>query len=127
MLSGTLPPYGFYLLERTTDQTVADVAADQIYTGGLNNSGKSLWLTDPGGGVINSANADRGGWPAGNDVSRRSMERRGGDDRSGNWGTFPGFGGVGHDAAGNAIGGTPRQPNAINLPQPSPQVSPAAW
>jgi len=125
MLSGTLPPYGFYLLERTTDQTVADVAADQIYSGGLNNSGESLWLTDPGGGVIDSANADRGGWPAGDDVSRRSMERRGGDDRSGNWGTFPGFGGVGHDAAGNAIGGTPRQPNAINLPRPEPTDIPS--
>jgi Lamin Tail Domain len=118
-LKGTLPAYGFYLLERTSDQTVADIAADQIYTGGLNNSGETLELLDPAGALIDSANADGGGWPAGSDQPRRSMERRGGDDRRGNWATFPGYGGVGRDAEGNAIGGTPRQPNAINLPEPT--------
>ena len=119
LLNGVLLPYRFYLLERTTDQTVADVTADQIYTGGLNNSGESLWLLDPTGMVVDSANAAGGAWPAGNEAARRSMERRGGDDRSGNWGVFPGFGGVGRDAQGNAIGGTPRQPNAVDLPKPT--------
>jgi hypothetical protein len=118
-LRGTLAPYGFFLLERTDDQPVADLAADQIYTGGLNNDGESLWLLDPAGTVIDSANGDGGGWPAGNGAARDSMERRGGDDRSGNWGTFPGFGGVGHDSSGNQIRGTPRQPNAVNLPAPT--------
>ncbi|MCX6072542.1 MAG: lamin tail domain-containing protein [Chloroflexi bacterium] len=119
LLNGVLLPYRFYLLERTTDQTVADVTADQIYTGGLNNSGESLWLLDPTGMVVDSANAAGGAWPAGNEAARRSMERRGGDDRSGNWGVFPGFGGVGRDSLGNAIGGTPRQPNAVDLPKPT--------
>jgi hypothetical protein len=124
-LSEMLPPYGLLLLERTSDATIADLAADRIYTGGLNNDGESLRLLDPSGLVIDSANADGGGWPAGNGAARTSMERRGGDDRSGNWGTFPGFGGAGHDAAGNLIGGTPRQPNAINWPAPTPTSIPS--
>jgi hypothetical protein len=124
-LSGTLPSYGFLLLERTSDGTIADLAADLIYTGGLNNGGESLWLLDSHGTVIDSANADGGGWPGGNGATHASMERRGGDDRSGNWGTFPGFGGVGHDVDGNPIAGTPRQPNAINLPAPTPTHVPS--
>ncbi len=124
-LQGSIPPYGFFLLERTDDHPVADVAADQIYTGGLNNDGESLWLLDPAGAVIDSANGDGGGWPAGNGAARHSMERRGGEDRSGNWGTFPGYGGVGHDSSGNRIGGTPRYPNAINLPAPAPTHIPS--
>jgi hypothetical protein len=124
-LHGTLAPYGFFLLERSDDQPVADLPADQIYTGGLNNDGESLWLRDPGGTLIDSANGDGGGWPAGNGAARYSMERRGGDDHSGNWGTFPGYGGVGHDSSGTRIGGTPRQPNAVNLPTPAPTHIPS--
>ena len=124
-LSGVLPSYGFLLLERSSDDTIADLAADLIYTGGLNNAGESLWLLDPSGTVIDSANADGGAWPGGSATSHASMERRGGDDRSGNWGTFPGFGGVGHDVDGNPIAGTPRQPNAIHLPAPTPTDVPS--
>jgi len=124
-LSGCLAPYGILLLERTSDATIADLAADVIYAGGLSNDGETLWLLDAGGAVIDSANGDGGAWPAGHAGSRRSMERRGAEDRGGNWGTFPGFGGVGHDAAGNPIGGTPRRPNAINLPVPTPTRIPS--
>ena len=124
-LSGMLAPYGFLLLERTSDDTIRDLAADLIYTGGLNNEGESLWLLDSRGTLIDSANADGGGWPGGNGATHASMERRGGDDHSGNWGTFPGFGGVGRDAGGHPIKGTPRQPNAINLPAPTPTYVPS--
>lgn len=124
-LAGSIAPYGFYLLERTSDETVADIPADWIYSGGLSNSGESLWLLGPAGEVVDSANADGGAWPAGRESPRRSMERRGGEDRSGNWATFPGYGGVGRDAAGNAIAGTPRQPNAIFLPPPTPTPLPS--
>jgi len=85
-LRGTLPAYGFFLLERTDDTTILDLPADQIYTGALGNSGESLELFDPSGSAIDTA---------------------------------PGFGGVGRDAQGNAIGGTPRQPNAVDLPKPT--------
>jgi len=48
------------------------------------------------------------------------MERRGGEDRRGNWGTFTGWGGNGQDAQGKQIQGTPRQPNSVLFPTPMP-------
>jgi hypothetical protein len=124
-----IAPFSFALLERTDDTTVANIPADQIYTGSLNNSGDSLFLLDPSGGTIDSANADGGSWPAGDNVSRASMERRGGSDQAGNWATFIGIGGAGTDSAGNPIPGTPRGVNSIHLPPPSsptPTTSPSA-
>jgi hypothetical protein len=120
ILSGSIAAHGFYLLERSDDNSVADVGADRIYSATLNNSGEHLRLLDPSGGLIDSANQDGGGWPAGDSSQRYSMERRGGDDSPGNWSTFTGFGGLSHDAAGALIGGTPRQPNSIFFPTPSP-------
>ena len=117
-LDGALPAGSYFLLERTDNSTISDLPADQIYSGGLNNSGDSLWLRDPTGSLIDSANADGGGWPAGSSASRASMERRGGDDRPGNWGTFTGYFGGGHDAEGHPIAGTPLQPNSIFFPTP---------
>ena len=113
-------PYSFVLLERTDDSTVANIPADQIYSGSLRNSGDTLFLLDPAGIIIDSANAAGGAWPARDNSTKATMERRGGDDRSGNWGTFTGFHGVGVDAAGNHIQGTPRQINSIFFPTPEP-------
>jgi hypothetical protein len=117
-LAGVIPAAGFFLLERTDDMTVADLPASQIYSGGLNNSGEILQLRDPSGSLIDSANADGGGWPAGSSATSATMERRGGDDRSGNWGTFTGYFGAGHDAEGEPIAGTPLQSNSILSPTP---------
>ncbi|MCH8878091.1 MAG: lamin tail domain-containing protein, partial [Chloroflexi bacterium] len=79
-LGGTIPAFGYFLLERTDDTTIADISADQIYTGSLVNGGERLELLDPSGAVVDTANAGGGGWPAGEAGSRRSMERRGGTD-----------------------------------------------
>lgn len=119
-LAGVMEPSGFFLLERTDDATVSDIGADQIYTGALGNSGERLSLVDAAGVVIDTANADGGGWPAGDEASRRSMERRGAGDVRGSWGTFTGYFGVGRDASGNRIPGTPRAPNSILFPTPIP-------
>lgn len=119
-LRGTLPAYGFFLLERTDDTTVSDIAADQIYSGSLRDSGERLWLRDGCGTIIDTANIQGGSWPAGSSSSRASMERRGGDDRRGNWGTFTGHYGQGRDAAGNPIAGTPRTANSLLFPTPVP-------
>jgi hypothetical protein len=119
-LAGTITGHGFFLLERTDDSGVSDIAADQLYNGVLNNSGEALWLKDPTGTVIDSANSDGGGWPEGRSSSRASMERRGGTDAPANWGSFTGFHGLGHDAAGRSIPGTPRGINSIHFPIPAP-------
>jgi len=119
-LAGSIAPYGFFLLERTDDQTISDLPADLIYGGTLSNSGEQLTLLDPGNRLIDSANGDGGGWPAGEAASRASMERRGGDDRAGHWGTFTGYGGRGLDAHGRAIPGTPGALNSVLVPTPTP-------
>ena len=119
-LAGSITARGYYLLERTDDTTVLDVHADQIYSGGLRNAGEVLRLQGPSGTLIDSANYDGGSWPGGNQGAHRTMERRGGEDRRGNWGTFTGWGGNGHDAQGKQIQGTPRQPNSVLFPTPVP-------
>ncbi len=118
-LSGSISGHGFYLLERTDDMTIADIGADRIYTGALRNTGETLWLKDPTGAVVDSANKAGGSWPAGDSVSHSSMERLGGGDNPGNWRTFTGYGGIGHDAGGNPIAGTPRHPNSSFSPTPT--------
>lgn len=118
-LQGRVMGYSYYLLERTDDTTVADIQADLIYTGSLNNSGELLTLTDPSGVLIDTANGS-GGWYAGDSTSRASMERRGGDDRPGHWATFNGCCILAHDAAGNPIPGTPRYLNSMYLSTPTP-------
>jgi hypothetical protein len=119
-LKGTIASKGFFLLERTDDSTIASISADLIYTGGLKNSGETLWLEDPSGRMIDSANSDGGSWPAGKAASRDSMERRGGYDHHRNWGTYTGHHQVGQDAKGNPIRGTPKKKNSVLLPLPAP-------
>jgi len=63
LLSGTIPARGFFLLERTDDHTIADLPADLIYHGSLRNSGERLELRDARGALVDTANADGGGWP----------------------------------------------------------------
>ncbi len=126
VLTGEVPGFGFYLLERTDDQSVSDIPADRVYTGSLSNSGEGLELSDPEGSRIDIANAAGGAWPAGSTAPRRSMERHGLLDLPGSWITFPGTGGNGLDADGNPIGGTPRRPNAPSAPTSTPTPSPTA-
>src|SRR3990170_1512785 len=125
-LQGEIAPFGLYLLERTNDQTVADISADGVYTGSLNNGGETLELIDPSGLLIDTANAAGGAWPAGDTTARASMERHGALDVSGSWRTFPGVGGNGRDADGFPIAGTPRQPNAPSMPLPTATPSPTS-
>jgi hypothetical protein len=84
-----------------------------IYSGALSNNGEILRLYAPDGDVVDTANLDGGAWPAGS-VSPQygSMERRGEvADNSTAWITNTGEVANGHDADGNPIRGTPRQPN----------------
>ncbi len=101
---------GFYLFERTGDDTVPGVTADVIYQGALSNADDGLRLFDGMCKIVSGIEAAPA-WPAGNAAARRTMER--GTD--GTW----------HDYSGNGtkgIFGTPRRENgappAIIVPQP---------
>ncbi|MBZ9578166.1 lamin tail domain-containing protein [Patescibacteria group bacterium] len=73
-LSGIIPAKGFFLLERTDDNTVPEIPADLIYTGALGNSGENLKLYDNSGNIINEVNCSDG-WLAGNNETKQTMEK----------------------------------------------------
>jgi hypothetical protein len=103
-LQGVIAPGGYFLLERTSDASIADIVADQIYSGALGNAGEFLQLIDLAGNVVDRA----GGvpWLAGSaSPTFASMERTAG----GGWCTNDGIHRNGTDAAGNPVNGTPRQ------------------
>ncbi len=119
-LRGVVPAGGYFLLERTDDTTVSDIAADLIYTGALHNGGEALALVDNGGTTVDTANGDGGSWPAGTGGPEyRSMARSdaAAPDGDGNW--HHGTHGNGLDAQGHPINGTPRQANGAPAPAPT--------
>jgi hypothetical protein len=73
-LSGSIAPTGFFLLERTSDDTVPAIAADQIYGGALSNAGERLFLKNASGALIDEVNA-LSGWPAGDNTTKDTMQR----------------------------------------------------
>lgn len=73
-LAGIIPARGFYLLERTNDESASEASADQIYQGALNNSGEQLQLFDKQGNLVDEADALKG-WPAGDNESKQTIER----------------------------------------------------
>ncbi|MFC2099495.1 lamin tail domain-containing protein, partial [Candidatus Bipolaricaulota bacterium] len=73
-LEGTVEANGFFLMERTHDDVVADILAGQLYDTtppyhlDFSDQGDVVYLEDAAGEVVDSANADRpgeDGWPAG--------------------------------------------------------------
>src|SRR3990167_3967185 len=67
-LSGSIPAGGFYLVERTADTVISDVAGDYVGSfgqyGSVSNSGEDIDLIDDGGAVVDSVHFAPG-WPAG--------------------------------------------------------------
>jgi phosphatidylserine/phosphatidylglycerophosphate/cardiolipin synthase-like enzyme len=104
-LSGSIGAYGYYLLERTDDDSVPGVTADKIYTGAMVDSGEQLVLRDSGNTVIDTAN-QVGAWFAGTITNRATMSRtdpNGSGTTSTNWHTA---------TAAYSVGlGTPRAAN----------------
>jgi uncharacterized repeat protein (TIGR01451 family) len=125
-LSGAIGAGGFFLLERTADNTVSDIPADQIYTGSLNNAGDSLSLRDSGNAVVDTANGDGGPWPAGlASPDYLSMERSNpsAQDEDGNWLSNDTVTRNGKDTDGMPVNGTPRQPNSSWQPAGEPDLA----
>jgi hypothetical protein len=95
-LAGNLPAKGFFILERTDDDTLLGILADQIYTGALGNSGEDLKLYDNSGNLIDQVDSSSG-WFSGDNSTKQTMERINskvsGNDAS-NWQTSQNPGGT---------------------------------
>lgn len=65
---------GYFLLERTSDNTIPEITADQIYTGALPNTGGNLTLKDKDGNIVDSLQFSSG-WPAGDNTTKETMQR----------------------------------------------------
>lgn len=120
-LSGTIPPYGYYLIERDDDNTLSDIPADLTasFGVGLSNSGEVLTLKDAQGNVIDTANGDGGAWPAGSaSPTYSSMERRDPSlpDTDSAWASNNGTVRNGLSAGGTPINGTPKNRNSAASP-----------
>lgn len=133
ILSGTLTAGGYFLLERSDNDTVADVPANMIYSGSLSNGGEILRLYDSTNQLIDTANSNGGPWPAGDASSYSSMQRsRISADSDFVWVTYDANSDnsslYAHDAAGYVIKGTPGRGNRPNnvTPTVTPQKTATA-
>ncbi len=77
-LTGSITGNGFYLLERTSDTSVPDIAADQIYSGALSNSGVTLTLKDGTGTVIDTVAGGTDWKTIGGDNTTKATPQRNG-------------------------------------------------
>ena len=73
-LSGKIPANGYFLLERTNDETVPGITANQIYTGALGNNGEVLELKNAQGNLFDKID-NATGWSGGDNISKATMER----------------------------------------------------
>ncbi len=119
VLNGEIGPHGYYLIERTDDNTVSDIPADWIGTfggNGLSNTGEAITLYDAANNIIDTANVSGGAWPAGSNTTKSTMERADSSapDTPSNWGTNTGDPRNGLDANGAPINGTPKHRNSVS-------------
>lgn len=125
-LSGTIPAKGYFLLERTSDETLPGILADQIYTGALGNSGEKLELRDSSNNLIDVVDCTSA-WFAGNNITKATMERidpkLSGSDPT-NWANNNLIIKNGKDANGDPINGTPKVQNSVYQVTPSPSPTP---
>jgi len=104
-LLGTIAAGGYFLLERTDDDSVSTVAADQIYSGALENGGEELVLRDNADAIIDQLNAI---WDGGDNTAKATMERK---DPAGSGTDAINFGNA--TAAYTGGLGTPKAQNSI--------------
>lgn len=70
-LSGTIPANGYFLLERTDDNSVVGITADMTYAGSLGNTGETLELRNASGSLIDIVDS----WYGGDNSTKATMER----------------------------------------------------
>ncbi len=117
---------GYYVLERTSNSTIRDVPADQLYDPDrmasldLSDRGDIVMLLNARGEIVDTANASnlgRDGWAAGSASTKGSMERIDPlkPDTTSNWQTNLGLVIVGEDADGRPLRATPGVANSPNV------------
>jgi len=110
---------GYYLLERTDDETVPDVEADVLYKGSLPNTGTALVLRDGTGITIDRVDPSEDGWPAGTAADGEpryaSMERADPLGEAAGWRSNDGVTRNGADANGDPLNGTPGEENSARV------------
>jgi hypothetical protein len=122
----TIAGYGFYLLERTDDQAVADISADLIYTGALGNDGEKLELRDGNDRLIDAIDCSEKWFAGSSSPDYISMERinprlSGSDPQ--NWADNNQTIINGLDAEDNPINGTPRGQNSVYQSLPPADIT----
>lgn len=120
-----MEPSGFFLLERTDDDSVSAISADIIYTGALSNSGEWLKLLDANCKLIDEIDAHPA-WEdfGGENATKRTLERNVSDL---GWHTSVISGGT--PRANNSIpfsAQNPPPPPPVNTPPPAPPAPPPA-
>jgi hypothetical protein len=127
-LAGIIPAKSYFLLERTDDETVKDIKADQIYTGALEDKGEDLQLRDAFTNLIDSVLCEtNGSWFAGEKDGAYTMERidpRSSGNTKSNWHTNNGIIRNNTDGGGNLINGTPKAKNSEEF-KSQPEEKPA--
>lgn len=107
-LKGKIPSGGFFLLERTDDNSAPSAKADLIYQGALSNEGEDLKLIDSNNNFIDEVNCAKN-WFTGDNKTKQTMEQinpnASSSDKT-NWQTS------------QSPGGTPSQPNSQNSTDP---------
>ncbi len=80
-LSGSISAQGFYLIERTDDDTLPTITADLVapFGSGLSNSGEDIVLKDSTGNTVDTLSFSSG-WPGGDNTTKETMQKS-----NGNW------------------------------------------
>ncbi|MFC2062251.1 lamin tail domain-containing protein, partial [Elusimicrobiota bacterium] len=127
-LAGSIEANGYYLIERTDDTAVSDIAADLavVFGGsGLTSTGEYLMLKDDAEQLVDEVNCGSGWFAGSGSPNYYSMERitsTVSGNISGNWDDNNGVIIHGEDADSNPLNGTPRNPNSVSTDNTLPAV-----
>jgi len=117
ILEKEIKPQGFFLLERTSDESVPSEKADLIYTGALSNKGEYLQLFDKDGKVVDEVNCQDGWWQ-GDNKTKQTMERVSAASGPANWQTSQNAGGT--PKTQNSFAPKIKAPELLASPSPAP-------
>lgn len=114
-----IPAKGYYLIERTDDNTVSNIDADWIgsFGNGLSNNCHPLFLYNSSGVTMDQTICTANGWPGGDNNTKQTMERIDPNlpgDNVENWASNNLFLRNGVDGENNPINGTPKSRNSVS-------------